>query len=238
MVAHNRTIGSKPEKNGTNDEFFVVPLIPFVGDEKASKAPFVCQFMPSGRNNGFTIFELVVTILIISIIATLAIPQMRQAFQSNRMTNQANSLMSDLTIARNHAMGRGPVVICTSSNGVTCNAPGDWSSGRLIFEDSAPNDFAFTAGTDRLIRYTNPIPTDSIQLLSTTFPEPLIFNAQGAIVTVFNVRVMALAPSPGLGTSLNAILCDTHRHHLVPGRIVEIRTNGTPAINPDPFVCP
>lgn len=216
-------------------DFFVANKLPFVGNNYTFTIPFVENNAPFMRNVGFTIVELVITLLIVAIMTAVAIPQMRALFQNNRLTTQANSLISDITLAKDFAKGRGIVVICTSSNGTTCDTSG-WGSGRLIFADAAPNDFTYTAATDRLLRYTDPLPAGSIEVTLTTFPDPLIFSTQGSLVNTFQQRLMALATAPGAGASINLMICDVNR--AVPGRTIEIRTNGTPAISTVPAVCP
>lgn len=216
-------------------KYFVVKNIPLVGENFTSKSPFVCNNSPFMINIGFSVIELIITLLIVSIMTAVAIPQMRALFQNNRLTTQANSLISDITLAKDFATGRGTVIICTSSNGTACDASG-WGSGRLIFVDAAPNDFLYNAATDRLLRYTDPLPAGSIEVTLTTFPDPVIFNAQGALVNLFQQRLMNLATAPGAGASRNLMLCDVSR--AVPGRTVEIRTNGTPVMSTVAAVCP
>lgn len=214
---------------------FVVENMPFVGNKCTCNLPFVCKNRPLIPNIGFTVIELIITLLVVAIMTAVAIPQMRALFQNNRLTTQANSLISDITLAKDFAKGRGIVVICTSSNGTACDGSG-WGSGRLIFADAIPNDFIYTAATDRLLRYTDPLPVGSIEVTATTFPDPLIFSAQGSLVNIFQQRLMALATAPGAGASINLMICDVSR--AVPGRTIEIRTNGTPAMSTVPAVCP
>jgi len=225
----------RPNQNQVNQNvgIFVIPNIPFIGYRNTNNKPLVGNKSPFDRYFGFTITELAVTVLVVAILGSIALHTMRDAFENNRIITQTNSLISDINLARDQALGRGVVVICTSSDAASCNGAG-WTSGRLMFVDSSPNDYAFTPGTDRMLRYTEPLPTGSIQVLSTTFPDPLIFNAQGTVINIFNARVMSLATAPGAGSSLNFVLCGTYR--AAPGRTIEIKTNGTPVVSP--AVCP
>lgn len=56
---------------------------------------------------GFTLLELMVTIAVLAILTTIAIPNFRDLVQSNRVTTQANELVSALTFARMEAVKRG-----------------------------------------------------------------------------------------------------------------------------------
>ena len=157
---------SKSVKTDFFGDFFIVKKLPFVGYKNTLKLPFVGCKYPLDRNGGFTVIEMIITMLVVAILASVAIPQMRALFQNNRLTTQTNSLISDITMARDQAMGRAVVVICTSTTGAVCDGSG-WGSGRLMFVDSAPNNFTFDPGTDRVLRFTDPLPAGSIEVTRT-----------------------------------------------------------------------
>ena len=72
---------------------------------------------------GFTLLELMVTVAVVAILATVAVPGFRDLIQNNRVTTQTNELVSALNFARTEAVKRGQRVEVT----VTQNAPG-WSA--------------------------------------------------------------------------------------------------------------
>ncbi len=86
---------------------------------------------------GFTLVELMMTLVVGSIILTLAVPSFRDMIQNNRITTQANELVTALNLARMEAIRRGtPVSVCASTDQATCSGVNDWSTGWILFEDT------------------------------------------------------------------------------------------------------
>jgi type IV fimbrial biogenesis protein FimT len=94
--------------------------------------------MKSMRNcSGFTVIELVVTVALVVILASIAVPAYTSMMTRNRMVAEINDLVGSLHFARSEAIKRGlDVVVCKSSDGNTCTTAGDWSQGWVIFQDT------------------------------------------------------------------------------------------------------
>ncbi len=89
------------------------------------------------KQNGFTIIELMIAILIASILLTVAVPNFLTLIANNRITSQANELIGGLNLARSEATKRGQrVSICSSTNGTSCATSTDWATGWIVFNDS------------------------------------------------------------------------------------------------------
>jgi type IV fimbrial biogenesis protein FimT len=93
------------------------------------------------RYSGFTLVELMVTLAVAAILATLAIPSFWNIIQNNRATTEANELVSALHFARSEAIKRATrVSLCPSTNQTGCTGGTDWSDGWIIFVDTAASD--------------------------------------------------------------------------------------------------
>lgn len=64
-------------------------------------------------NRGFTLIELMITIAIAAILMALAAPSFTRAIQDNRVTTQANDLLTSIAVARSEAIKRGQNVSMT-----------------------------------------------------------------------------------------------------------------------------
>ncbi len=86
---------------------------------------------------GFTVLELLMTLAVASILATIAVPGFTAMIRHNRAAAAVNGLHASLNYARHTAIIRNSyVVMCKSADGVRCNhALSDWNSGWLIFDN-------------------------------------------------------------------------------------------------------
>ena len=129
---------------------------------------------------GFTVIELMITILVLALLATVGVPSFGQFVTNNRITTQANGLHADILYARSEAVKRDTqVIICRSSNpGATnpCNATA-WEQGWVVFVDSNEDDI-YTAGEtiikaqDQLLGGVN---------LSLSGPTRIIYQGDGRL---------------------------------------------------------
>lgn len=95
------------------------------------------------HGRGFTLVELMVTLAIVVILATLGVPAMGQFLVTQRAKADADSLASALRLARTEAVKRsGPVSICPlpanfnpASPACVSTSTTDWSHGWMVFVD-------------------------------------------------------------------------------------------------------
>jgi type IV fimbrial biogenesis protein FimT len=69
------------------------------------------------RVTGFTLVELLITLMIATILTTLAVPQFRSLVASNRLTTQSNDVIAAINFARSTAIKRnGSVFLCRAAS--------------------------------------------------------------------------------------------------------------------------
>lgn len=97
----------------------------------------VCRTMYMERQNGFTLVELLITIVVVSILLATAIPSFMQFIKNNRVTGQANSFVVSTQMARNEAVKRGAgTTLCAANADLDgCSGSNDWSTGWIVFSD-------------------------------------------------------------------------------------------------------
>jgi type IV fimbrial biogenesis protein FimT len=95
--------------------------------------------------------EVLITVVIISILAVIAIPSFQALLSSNRAATQVNEFVTDLNMARSEAIKRGQrITVCKSPDGGNCTSAGNWDQGWVVFIDV--NNDATIADEDDIIR--------------------------------------------------------------------------------------
>ena len=94
--------------------------------------------MKKRTQTGFTLYELLITMLIVGVVLTLGIPNMSEFTRNSRVTSTANDLHAAFHMARSEAArAKTNVTICASANPMAAGADcgGTWDQGYIIFFD-------------------------------------------------------------------------------------------------------
>ncbi|MGH8142381.1 MAG: GspH/FimT family pseudopilin [Steroidobacteraceae bacterium] len=110
-----------------------------------SRRPAGCRY----AMRAFTLFELMVVLSIAAILATLAVPAMRNFLQSQQSLSASSQIMSSLNYARSEAIKEDlnvtaaiGVRICASSNELTCDPAGNWNNGWIVLSSMSATPLA------------------------------------------------------------------------------------------------
>ncbi|HPQ94000.1 MAG: GspH/FimT family pseudopilin [Thiothrix sp.] len=94
------------------------------------------------RQAGLTLVELLVTVAVAAVIASMAMPGLQAMIENNRVRTVTNSFVSSLYLARSEAAKRRYLVVVCASDafGTACDTSADgYTNGWLVFTDYNDN---------------------------------------------------------------------------------------------------
>ena len=101
--------------------------------------------MQTEKQKGFTLVELLTTLIILSVLVALAVPNFVTWIKNNRIDAATRNLTGAFQLARSEAVSRQTVI--------TVNSGGDWTNGLTIYTDTNPaGNTDYTAADDSLIK--------------------------------------------------------------------------------------
>ena len=116
--------------------------------------------MRSSKQHGFTIYELLITMLVIGIVLSIGVPSFSSFTQNSRISSTANDLHSSFRLARSEAArSKANITICASANSMDV-APvcgGAFDDGWIIFAD-LNGDLIRAGAGENVLRAHPPIP--------------------------------------------------------------------------------
>jgi type IV fimbrial biogenesis protein FimT len=138
------------------------------------------RVLSNAAARGFTLIELMIVVIIVSVILAVGLPTFSSASLVTRLKNYANEMLSSVYLARGEAIKRSaPVRLCISADGSTCTTTGDWEQGWIVID---PNDVVLRHwdALDEGYKFTGYV--DPNNPGSTAF-HTLTFDPSGASVT-------------------------------------------------------
>lgn len=100
---------------------------------------------------GFTLVELMITVVIVGILLAVAAPGLRKSLDRTRLQSTAGDLFSSLMLARSEALKRNEdvILLCKKDDGSRCTVNGTdgvWKYGWLVYPASDPNEILTERG--------------------------------------------------------------------------------------------
>ncbi len=163
--------------------------------------------MDKRPQSGFTLYELLITVLVIGVILALGVPNMQQFTANSRISTIANDLHASFLLARSEAArARTNITICASSDSTTANPSctgGRFDDGWIVFIDT-DGDIVRDAG-ENTIRVHEAI-------------DPAVDITTNGNSTYFSFAATGLGRGDVNGTSMvSARICDQRGNIVAAG---------------------
>jgi type IV fimbrial biogenesis protein FimT len=118
--------------------------------------------MGKRRESGFTLYELLITLLIVGVILSFGVPSLQGLAANSRITAAANDLHASFQLARSEAVrAKTSVTICASADplGAMSNCDGSWDQGYIVFLDD-DGDLTRNGADESVLRAHGPIASE------------------------------------------------------------------------------
>lgn len=162
------------------------------------------------RNHGFTLIELIIAMLIISILMAYALPNYRNFKQNQTMTQELNRLSATINFARSQSIIAGEhIILCATQSFTACDGDSQWHKGWMVFTDK--NQDKVFNNNDMMILNENNM-SGQLTAMASTHRPTIRFDRMGA--------------TPG--TNLTIRFCDERGYE--QGKAIIISNVGRPRI--------
>lgn len=126
-----------------------------------------------GSAAGFSVIELLVTLLLIAISVSLGLPSLQQFSANNQVQAASSSIVSGLNMARFNAITTGEeTTICPSANSTSCSTSG-WGDGWIVFVDGDGDAVADDAELIRVVEIEG-------NIVASGFGDAISFESDGS----------------------------------------------------------
>jgi type IV fimbrial biogenesis protein FimT len=186
----------------------------FAAGLQRARRPTLCAMPSVPLRHGFSLVELLVTLLVLALLALLGAPTFQRVRANAASLAAAHALLGGLHLARSQALLRGlPAVLCLSADGAQCitSTRADAARGWLVFVNRGGERTPQRDPQDPLIR----------QVL---LPAGLSLRGSRTAVTYW--------PVSRAGTTATFTLCT--RARLAVNRAVIVSQSGRPRQRQDP----
>lgn len=170
----------------------------------------------AARQNGFTVTELLTTMALTAITASLAVPGMQSLMRESRQTTATNQMVASMHAARSTALTRNASVsLCASRAGLNCDDVA-WEHGWIVFVDA--NSDGERQAEEELLETSNVMA--DLTMRSSDFDRSLTFRGNG--------QIAGLSENASTG---RMTICDDRGADAA--RVLVINAVGKPRVQPD-----
>ena len=122
---------------------------------------------------GFTLTELLMVLIIISVTLAIGLPNFQSLIISSRLTSSANAMVSALQLARFEALKQ-------QKNVVIANKNGQWANGWIVFIDEKMQNNQLDDGESVLVSF-DALHSSLVVKIPTSYKNYVYYNKYGRI---------------------------------------------------------
>lgn len=173
------------------------------------------------REFGFTLLELMITVVIVVVLLAIVAPAMREILLNNRQATDHNEMLTSLTLARAEAVKRGVRTrVCISDATPDCDSAATrWEDGWIVLADIDADGTITTADGDLILESHGGLTGGTTLRSNGAVVNSVVYNARG----FSSARTMRLCDSRGAGEARGIIISNTGR----PRRALDTNGDGT-----------
>lgn len=190
--------------------------------------------MPPGRQRGFTLIELIVTVAVAAVLAAVAFPNLQEFIKNNNRSTRVNTLVTALNFARSDAVTRRRITtVCPTANQCSCAGDAEFHAGLLVRIGVGAGGTAPACGGDPPVRVFRMDTSANFTLLGTgPGPDP----APALTQVDFGPTGRATSNVAGSVSGSRFTYCDDRG--ATSARAVELSATGHPRTIREGLACP
>ena len=182
----------------------------------------------SSHQSGFTIVELMMSLVLLAIGAALSLPSYREMIEKRQLTHGAEQMLAFVNSAQGEAMKRNQIVTVSYDR----DENDDWCVGMVLGAspcncretDESQDDYCAVDSAPRVINNTNAGNTDLVNQMRGAGGEYSVDPVRGIFVDPDDRLYVAMRSDSGdylldlwVSNTGQAILCSHDQDHTVPG---------------------
>jgi type IV fimbrial biogenesis protein FimT len=181
------------------------------------------------KNLGLTLVELMVTLSVLAILATIAVPSFNQTIASVRLSSASNDLSASLQQARADAIRLGRrVTVCATTDSTTCSQTATWAQGWISFMDN-PGSTTPSIDSDETVTAVIQALPNGLTVTPTGGDSYISFSADGSARQLDSGASAFIATTIRICSTASGMTNDNRTRDVVlnrVGRIIIKKTTG------------